>query len=283
MIFTPPSTFQKNVIHRFGIKGEQWLETLNSRIKSIKSKWKINEIDEIKYISNSYILFGKINNEEIAIKMSPNFSKIRQEAFVLDRLKNRGAVALLDQEEGVLLLKRAIPGQDLGSYYQNDEKSIEVCCEVLNKIHNCPLPAREILPNVYECVKLFISKLEYGSIHYEKAKKIFQILSETRKPDLFLHGDLHQKNIILDKKSWIFIDPQGVIGEADYDVLSFITYGISSKKIEKYDSIKLIEDRIKLFSQKLNLDESRIRNWIYLKSILFSSELPEEARAETIF
>lgn len=283
MIFTPPLTFQKNVIHKFGIKGEQWLETIDSRIKNIKKKWKINELDKIKNISNSYILFGKINNEDIVIKMSPNFSKIRQEAFVLDSLKNRGAVALLDQEEGVLLLKRAIPGQDLGSYYENDEKSIEVCCEILNNIHSCPLPAREILPNIYECVKLVISKLEYASIHYEKAKKIFQILSETRKPDHFLHGDLHQKNIILDKNSWIFIDPQGVIGDVDYDVLSFITYGISIKKIEKYDSIKLIEGRIKLFSQNLKLDESRIRSWIYLKSILFASELPEEDSAETIF
>lgn len=43
----------------------------------------------------------------------------------------------------------------------------------------------------------------------------------SRKPFIFLHGDLHQDNILKQGNGWLAIDPKGVIGEAEFEIAAF--------------------------------------------------------------
>lgn len=84
---------------------------------------------------------------------------------------------------------------------------------------------------------------------------------------MLLHGDLHHDNIMQTHDGeWIAIDPKGLIGEAAYEIGAFIRNPIP--ELLKYNASTTIERRIKLFSEYLNMDEERIRQWSYIQAVL---------------
>ena len=49
---------------------------------------------------------------------------------------------------------------------------------------------------------------------FQKAVTILNHLLKTKTEEYLLHGDIHHENILQNNKdSWLFIDPQPVIGE----------------------------------------------------------------------
>lgn len=48
--------------------------------------------------------------------------------------------------------------------------------------------------------------------YLEKARILKNQLLSISYPEVLLHGDLHQKNILLNNDHWLVIDPKGIIG-----------------------------------------------------------------------
>jgi streptomycin 6-kinase len=79
-----------------------------------------------------------------------------------------------------------------------------------------------------------------------------------------LHGDLHHYNILTAaREPWLAIDPKGLIGDREYDVIQYLL-----NKLPNGDSTHVIEKRIDIFVKELNLDKKRMLSWGFAHSVL---------------
>jgi len=85
---------------------------------------------------------------------------------------------------------------------------------------------------------------------------------------VLLHGDLHHFNILQDhERGWLSIDPQGVIGEAEYECGALLRNYEMSKRSR--DEMKRITTRrIDLLAEILGFDKERIIGWGMAQAIL---------------
>ncbi|HJP83918.1 MAG TPA: aminoglycoside phosphotransferase family protein, partial [Fimbriimonadaceae bacterium] len=76
----------------------------------------------------------------------------------------------------------------------------------------------------------------------------------------FLHGDLHQENVLRHGDAWVAIDPKGLIGDPHFEPTAFLRNPID-RLPELTEIHELLANRIRIFSQRLNLDPWRICAW----------------------
>lgn len=97
-----------------------------------------------------------------------------------------------------------------------------------------------------------------------KAESLYPWLNETVKNPQLLHGDLHHDNILAGRKgTWLAIDPKGVIGEMEYEVISFLM-----NHLPEADPIAAIRRRVDLFVKELHLQRERVLAWAFCHTIL---------------
>ena len=77
------------------------------------------------------MLSGFQNDSPIILKLGLDNAGLKQEAFTLSCFAGCGAVKVLAEEDGKLLLERAVPGTSLKCYFPDiEQKSIEIACGV---------------------------------------------------------------------------------------------------------------------------------------------------------
>lgn len=91
-----------------------------------------------------------------------------------------------------------------------------------------------------------------------------KLLSTTVNP-VFLHGDLHHYNILLDERSDQFrpIDAKGLVGDAAFECAAFLRNPIDAIPNHP-DLYKFTIGRIERLSAALSLDPARIAAWLYI-------------------
>jgi streptomycin 6-kinase len=102
----------------------------------------------------------------------------------------------------------------------------------------------------------------------DRAEKTFLSLCATQsEPRLLLHGDLHHMNILKDDaRGWLVIDPKGVVGELAYEPAAILHNPIPS--FEMIADAKIMESRVRIFSDRLGTSAERILGWCFAKNIL---------------
>ena len=86
--------------------------------------------------------------------------------------------------------------------------------------------------------------------------------------EVLLHGDLHHWNILsADREPWLALDPQGVIGEQEYEVGAWLRNPYP--QILKVPSPKeFIARRVDQLTEELSFDRYRVVRWAYSQSVL---------------
>jgi streptomycin 6-kinase len=155
----------------------------------------------------------------------------------LDWRCGKGAVLLIDRFENACLLEDA-GSTILRDHHSEfgDEAATDVILSVLSDLHSpSPKPApAELVPLPRHFQSLFLAVERHTpAAHAELlrwgAAVTEELLSE--QVDIRpLHGDLHHDNIVTGgTRSWLAIDPQGLIGDPAYDVANVFgnpLYGI---------------------------------------------------------
>ena len=130
---------------------------------------------------------------------------------------------VLSEDDGMLLLERAVPSISLKSYFPNmEQESIEIVCKVMKKLHQANISAAYNLPHIKDWLTALDKDWPIPDEHLQKARKLRDQLLQTSEADVLLHGDLHHDNILQNGDDWLVIDPKGVIGEPAYEVAAFI-------------------------------------------------------------
>ncbi len=263
--------FVKNVRLYFEEQGEEWLDDLPSLIRYCEKKWtmKIGEPYElsINYVAPAILSDGT----EVVIKLCIPGEGFQHELEALRLFNGKGMVRLIDSdaEKGVLILEKLTPGHTLASL-EDHEKAAHIAAKAIKQLKT-PAPAQTILPTTKareeNLRKQIISHPNgIGPITrdtLDRALEIFTYLNETSEQHYLLHGDFHHYNVLSSGNGeWTVIDPKGLVGEIEYDLIQFL---LNRQTQHAYE---VIGQRVETFTNELNLNKKRLLLWGYAHTVL---------------
>lgn len=266
--------YTKNIKFVHKKKGEEWLEKLPNLITYCEKRWNIKVQDEPFELSFNFVAAVVFKDgKEAVLKLSVPSQDFQNELEALKLFNNhkRKMVQLLDYDEakGIILLERLIPGQML-STLDDDEVATRIAASVLKELwipaeEHCSLPSTKNREASLVALRKENSN-GLGPISaqmLEESEYFFKKLNETSTQPYLLHGDLHHYNILSKNDTWMVIDPQGLIGEREYDLIQYLL-----NKLPEKDYKEVIKKRIDIFAEELGLNKERILMWGIAHSIL---------------
>jgi streptomycin 6-kinase len=259
-------------------------------VSSLSSRLGLRDLKEVANLTYHYVLSGLQGDNPIILKLGLDSESLKREAFALKCFADCGVVKVLAEDDCMLLLERVVPGISLQRYFPNQEQeSIEIACGVMKKLHQANIPKNHNFPHIKDWLMVLDKDWSIPDANLQKARKIRDQLLKTASANVLLHGDLHHDNILqsgddeaglsLGEGGWMVIDPKGVIGELAYEVAAFIrnppsllrSYGVLSPMPELLsadNAVEMIQNRIAMFANLLELTPERILDWCFVGSVL---------------
>ncbi len=274
---------EKNIIALSPDKGKQWLSNLSELIAQIAMQHGLTHLKPVKNLSYNYVLSGFQNSQPIILKLGLDIDGLKREAFALKSVAGFGVVNVLMENDGMLLLERAVPGVSLKSYFsEKDIDAVHITCDCLKRLHQAPIPRDHGLPQIKDWLLVLDQDFNIPIHYLLKARQLRDKLLATSSPHVLLHGDLHHDNITQNGNDWIVIDPKGVIGEPAYEVAAFVRNPIP-QLLAHHDALGIINRRITQFAETLKIPADRIVDWCYVQAVLAWIWALEDGCDETYF
>jgi streptomycin 6-kinase len=262
------STFESNIIHIYGICGEAWLKGLPALVSNISKKFGLSGVVPVANLSYNFVATGFQGTKPIILKVGLDQQALRREASMLRVFLRQGAAAVVVEEDGVLILERAVPGVSLKSYFPSKEdKAIEITCTRLQQLHNAKIPETHNFPHIRDWLAALDKDWDIPKHYLQKARQLRDNLLHTQAKEVLLHGDLHHDNILQNGATWLVIDPKGVIGDPAYEVAAFVRNPVP-ELLTLDNAPNIIKYRIKRFAQILGLKPELILNWCFVQAAL---------------
>lgn len=259
--------FKNSIACMYGDKGRKWIEDLPRFVSDFSRRWNLLDLKPFNNFSYNYVLSGFQENKPIVLKLGLDTENLKREAKALEVFKGFGAVEVIEQADGVLLLEGVIPGCSLKQLFPDrDEEAIIIACNVIDKLHYAPKETFHDFPTIKNWLVSLDKSCEMFEEHLLKARILRDELLVTMEMPILLHGDLHHENILAHGNEWKVIDPKGVVGEFAYEVGCFIRNPLDFPN--QPDCLGILKNRIGTFSQYLNLDPQRITKWCYVQTML---------------
>lgn len=266
--FAVPTMFESNIQNIYGHKGRAWLSELPGLVASIAAQFGLHDLRPVSNLSYNYVLQGIQGNTPIILKLSLDEESLKKEASALKCFARQGAVNVIAEGDGFLLLEQAMPGISLRSCFLSRKiDEIAIVCKVMKRLHQSSLPKNHNFPHISEWLCALYNDWDIPREYLQKARNLCDHLLKTRPLDVLLHGDLHHDNILKNGDDWVIIDPKGVVGEPLYDVSIFIC-NPAPELLMQGDATSIIQNRMVAFSQALHVPITRIADWCFVRSVL---------------
>lgn len=240
------------------------------RISDRATAWGIL-IEDIAETENSVLAFGRLKDQAVTLKVPKQPDDELLAGLVLRAFDGKGMVRMLDQVEGVLLLERLMPGESLVTTVASgdDENATELLAAVIGRLspHDCPG-----VPTVEEWGQSFARRRARSDPSLPKplvdeAHDMYGKLCASQRRCRLLHGDLHHGNVLFDaQRGWLAIDPNGVLGEPEYEIGAALRNPIEYPEV--FLESRTIERRIECFADRLQLNADRILGWAFAQAVL---------------
>jgi streptomycin 6-kinase len=189
---------------------------------------------------------------------SPEDDESAQEADALELWNGDGAVRLLrrDRDRHALLIERARPGTDISALFEDEATAIAV--QVGSKLWR---PAAEPFRWIGDHVPRWLDNAEHAAERRNDLIPLARELYASLEPGraTLVHGDFHHHNILDAGGRHVAIDAKAMLGEAEFDVPSFLWNPLSYRM-----RLDVTERRIAAFAAA-GLDEQRIRLWSVIR------------------
>ena len=247
------TAFKTNIINVYGEQGKAWLTDLPELTHEIGYKWGLSGLTAVSNLSYNYVLSGFQGNQPIILKLGMDVDGLKREAAALKAFEGFGAVGILAESAGTLLLEHAVPGTSLKSYcpHQNAQ-AIHIACTVMQQLHQAP-PPQGNFPHMRHWMTALDKEWEIPQLYLKKARHLRDKLLEMSVNPVLLHGDLHHENILRHGERWCVIDPKGVIGAPINEVWAFIMD---------------IEKDTQFVADFFDFDVQEVRDWYFVHLIL---------------
>jgi streptomycin 6-kinase len=219
------------------------------------------------------VAFVERDGVPLVLKLLNAGSDEYKSAWVLRHWNGEGAVRLVEADAGVVLIERAIPGDDLTGLVGpgRDDEATLALCEAMAKL-NRPAP-RAGFRTVADWGQSFdrdravalASGMDGALI--DRAEALFFDLCATQGPPILLHGDLQHFNVVRDAaRGWLAIDPKGVLGEAAYETGAMLRN--PNDDPGQCADPAVIARRVGIICERLGYPRDRVLGWAFSQWVL---------------
>ena len=236
------------------------------------AQWNV-KLEETLKTATSLLGFGVRDRERVVLKLITGAKDEQHSGKVLRAFGGSGAVRVLEDEPGAVLLERLEPGEQLVDLVTcgYDDNATKVLAGVIEKLANHKPP--EVCPYVADWGRGFdryLARADEQPISHElvrEAQLVYHEMDSTQERMMLLHGDLQHYNVLYDyRHGWVAIDPKGVVGELEYEVGALLRNPIEQP--EFFSSRDVVERRLKILTSLLPLDHSRTLKWAFAQAVL---------------
>lgn len=271
-----PTEFVDITIALCGKAGENWLDTLPERTKTLEKRWSIKIGDHFPNLSYNFVAPASCADGAQAvlkIGLPLNNVEIFGEAKYLRTLDGDRAVRLLaeDRELQAILIERALPGINLTQVFAGREpESVQPSIEVLRHIIR-PSPEHTVetisLDDWFDGLRRYPGT-KFPAEYACKALVIYDSLSRQPGHIHYLHGDFHPDNILSSESSqFIVIDPKGIVGHIGYEISVFLNnfHWWQEQKTNIRETLDVV---VRQFAKAFDLDPLELRQWAFAQMVL---------------
>lgn len=218
--------------------------------------------------NGTLVTSGYQNERPIVLKIASDSAGLTRETAALKALWGYGAVKVITQGKGFLIMERAVQGTSLEAYFpEKEQDSVKILGTVIDHLHQAPLPSNHSFPHIRDWLKVLDQEWAIPPQDLLKARSLRDKLLDTADKTVLLHGDLHHGNIVQKGHEWKVIDPKGVVGDPTYEVCAFIRNPIPDLLAVPHPE-SIITDRVRTFANLLGLSCTRIKDWFYVQAVL---------------
>lgn len=209
--------------------------------------------------------------DEAVLKLCSSRVDFDDELSTLSHYRHANACKVLDTipDRAVLLLERLTPGSNLKSV--SEPEGILVVTRLIHEMKSVALPNGGTYSTVLD-LSLGVQALRnhfkglsgpFKESTLQRVEKILPELISKQSALYLLHGDLHHENILASKAGWKMIDPEGIIGGVEYELMPFLV-----NNLPESGTLQTIEGRITEFERKFGLEEKKLFEWGLCFSLL---------------
>ncbi|PFG13755.1 aminoglycoside phosphotransferase family protein [Bacillus sp. es.036] len=266
--------FVQSVCFYFKEEGKVWLQKLPEIIRYCEQKWSL-KMEDPYHLSINYVAPAKLESgKEVVVKLSIPGADFLDELESLRLFTHHGMIKVIafDKEKGIIILEKLSPGHTLATV-ENDEQACREAGLVMKKF-SIPAPSKTRIQTTAVREKSLrdtvVQNVDgYGplSSHVLRTSlSLFTKLNQSIAQYKLLHGDFHHYNVLASGNAWIAIDPKGLIGEVEYDLIQFLLNRLPEK-----DVYEVTKNRVDILTKDLNLDKERFLLWGYCHTVLATS------------
>jgi streptomycin 6-kinase len=258
--------------------------TLRRRFEERVQAWDLL-VGETKKTETALLGFGMQNGCPVVLKVFRRPGDEWRSGAVLDAFQGAGVVRVYDYVDGAVLLEHLRPGSpltDLVSEGRDDEATSIIAGVIAEMAH---------FHNTFDAVT--VEKWGKGFERYrasgddqvpaelvKRAQGLYFELCSSQRDARLLHGDLHHDNVLFDsERGWLGIDPKGVVGELEYEIGASLRNPV--KHPELFASAATVQRRLKIYTDKLEIDADRALAWCFSQAVLSAIWSVEDGIAVT--
>lgn len=246
-------------------------------IKRIAARWQLSIGEPFPDAAYNFVApAARRDGSQAVLKVFPPGGEYELQSAALRRVDGNGMVRLLEDwpAQHAMLIERALPGAPIFNL-GDDEAATRLAAELLPHIWVDP-PPNHPFPTVRDWARGFDrlrSAFDGATSPFPRplvgrAEAVYQDLLESSGTPKLLHGDFHHWNLLSARRApWLAIDPKGLVGEPEYEPGAWLRNafppGASLAELKAYTA-----RRIDQFSELLDFDRQRLRQWGFAQAVL---------------
>ena len=247
------------------------MSTVNEQLYAKAAQWNVT-LEDTRVTASSRVGFGVRDGERVVLKLIEGAADELHSGKVLRAFGGSGAVRVLEEEVGAVLLERLEPGEQLVSLVKRgeDDEATRILAGVIEKLANHTAPVE--CPTVADWARGFTRYVNSGDTQIEpglvrEAQLIYRKLVASQTNTMLLHGDLQHYNVLFDNdRGWVAIDPKGVVGELEYEVGALLRNPVEQPQL--FTNRATVERRLSILTSLLPLDHLRVLQWAFAQAVL---------------
>jgi streptomycin 6-kinase len=188
----------------------------------------------------------------------------------------RGAARVMARDENAILMERAVNGALLADVARKrDDDASRIICTVLAQLHAPRGQAPAALVSLKEWFEpLRTAAQARGGLFGIAASAASDLLS-SQQDIVVLHGDMHHRNVLdFGPRSWLAIDPKGLIGERYFDYANIFC----NPDAEMATMPGRLSRQAQVVAEAAHLERYRLLAWIVAWAGLSAAFLVDDGR-----